>query len=195
MTITVAPQVAFHIELTWDLDNSDLDLHYTYPGGNLFGPLGGDCYFGFPNPPWGGSGTDDDPRLDVDNIAGYGPENINMDLLYDDSPFTIYVHYYGGNGEHCFDIADQATCDADPICTVYTTPTGSACVGIPTPNVTPRIRVYVAGSLTYEAYSPTPLNCDELWTVGEVTVSGNGTSVNVSPVSSITPNQGNGSCP
>jgi len=85
--------VALHVQLEWDADNSDVDLHLIRPGGTFFqGP--GDCYFSNPSPDWGVAGDfHDDPFLDVDNVRGFGPENINLETP---SPgvYTLSIDYY-----------------------------------------------------------------------------------------------------
>ena len=92
--LTVKPQVALHIELTWDTGSSDIDLHYRAPFGNWF-TSGDDVYYLSMTPDWGGNNrgqpdnnSANDPRLDVDNIVGFGPENINQDLLFDNPAAT-----------------------------------------------------------------------------------------------------------
>jgi hypothetical protein len=37
------------------------------------------------------------PRLDVDNIYDYGPENINVDVPQDGGNYRIMLHYYSGS--------------------------------------------------------------------------------------------------
>lgn len=53
--------VALRVTLSWDTDESDIDLHLIDPSGRV-------CYYK--------SKQVDTMQLDVDNTAGYGPENI-----------------------------------------------------------------------------------------------------------------------
>ena len=78
--ITGVPQQDLWIELTWSLQD-DLDLHLVRAGGSLF--TYDDCHWvncGFMGHlDWGVPGDrDDDPYLDIDDISGLGPENINI---------------------------------------------------------------------------------------------------------------------
>ena len=81
---------------------TDLDIHFTQPGGSWFDMSGGDCYFQTTNPDWGPAGPDgvsgNDPRLEVDNVVGFGPEIIGMDQLWDGGPFTLGAHYWADHG-------------------------------------------------------------------------------------------------
>ena len=79
--------------LLWD-SKADIDLHVVEPGGKEI----------FWNDPKGKRGGE----LDVDNVEGFGPENIywmhqNPDGSKDIGPgpngeYRWFVHYYGGNG-------------------------------------------------------------------------------------------------
>ena len=79
--------------LLWDA-KTDIDLHVIEPGGKEI----------FWNDPRGRHGGE----LDVDNVEGFGPENIywlhqNEDGSKDLGPgppgeYRWFVHYYGGNG-------------------------------------------------------------------------------------------------
>lgn len=87
-----------HVELTWDTPRADLDLHVLEDGAELF-ENPGDCNWCNKNPKWGQTGnTDDDPRLDLDDRAGYGPENINI-LDPAAGRYFVKVHYFDDNDD------------------------------------------------------------------------------------------------
>ncbi len=121
------PKDSFLIELSWDTSVNDMDLHLTKrdSGGQYCpssvdpGPLADscsseyeDCYFGSckatkfdgtPNedrPDWdgiGGGSSEGDPSLDIDDLSGYGPENINIDQAVE-GEYLVGVDYWGGSG-------------------------------------------------------------------------------------------------
>ncbi len=103
VTIQAVPTAALWVEMFWTAPNEDMDLHLTVNGAaphasdGLFNSL--DCYYstcidgcpgGFLCPKWGGSGTSDDPALDLDDIGGTGPENINIQSPASGT-YTVYV--------------------------------------------------------------------------------------------------------
>lgn len=86
-------EIGLHIEMEWDVDNSDVDMHLLAPGGK-FWDCDTDCYFGNMSPDWGvPNDALDDPFLDYDDVDGYGPENTN---LSEPQPgkYKLIMHYY-----------------------------------------------------------------------------------------------------
>ena len=97
-----------HLQLEWDSNDTDVDLHLVGPGGNYFA-WPGDCYFSNMQPDWGVTGDFvDDPFLDVDNVWGYGPENIN---LQEPAPGTyrVIIHFYSDSYGSSFGSDTRAT--------------------------------------------------------------------------------------
>ena len=79
----------YHIQINWDKDDTDVDLHFSWSGGSK-------CYFSNKTPDWGGAAVS--PRLDVDDRNGYGPENITIDALPGPGAYSIFVHYWSDHG-------------------------------------------------------------------------------------------------
>ena len=90
------PLENLHVELSWDTSNSDLDLHLIQ-GGSVFFDQQGDACWCNRNPNWGGSGSADDPQLTLDNLVGYGPENIKI-AEPGNGDYTVKVHYFEDKG-------------------------------------------------------------------------------------------------
>jgi hypothetical protein len=95
-----------HIALVWqtpgdddehDEFGTDIDLHLLHPRGE-WNSEEWDCHWQNPLPDWGAPGDRDDPRLDIDDTNGLGPENINLSnaepILYE-----VGAHYYSDNGD------------------------------------------------------------------------------------------------
>jgi uncharacterized protein YfaP (DUF2135 family) len=81
---TVTP-ARLRVLLSWDTDNTDLDLHVVTPDGEH-------CFYGNRTLPSGAA-------LDIDVTTGYGPEIISAPSPKNGT-YLVYVNYYGGyNGD------------------------------------------------------------------------------------------------
>jgi hypothetical protein len=110
-TISAIPNEMFRIELYWEHAGDDMDLHLLEAnnGSGIPGTprTDSDCYFSNCNavwgtpPDWGFPGvTDDNPSLDLDDISGTGPENINIGdpaTTPYDGWYEVFVHDYPGS--------------------------------------------------------------------------------------------------
>jgi hypothetical protein len=102
-------------------DPTDVDLHLLRPGSEFWFSNVGDCHWrnctgsGLP---WGAAGTEaDDPRLDLDVVTGFGPENINIDEPYP-GVYRVGVDFWDGHGWSTADVTVNIYCGA-----ASTTPT------------------------------------------------------------------------
>jgi hypothetical protein len=95
--LTARPEDALHVELSWDTAQADIDLHVSQYGYELY-DVPQDCSYCNDTPSWGPGGAEDDPRLDLDDEGGYGPENINLFAPSDDY-YQVRVHYFDDNGD------------------------------------------------------------------------------------------------
>lgn len=97
VTLSSVPSERLHVQLTWDSPSNDIDLYLARGSADFCS----DDTCNWQNckstssgsPEWDGvSGrTTGDPTLDVDDLTGYGPENINVDAPVNDT-YTAGVH-------------------------------------------------------------------------------------------------------
>lgn len=108
--VFATPSSRLHLQLVWDNPINDQDLHLVYADqADLVCADTSDCFWRdckldcgtaqnptcvpllwFAGAPFAGP----NPRLDIDNTHGYGPENINIDDPVA-GRYRVYVHYYG----------------------------------------------------------------------------------------------------
>ncbi|WP_158542723.1 choice-of-anchor D domain-containing protein [Lujinxingia litoralis] len=102
--VTAVPDDDIHIQLTWTIPNvpnpvknvrgTDLDLHYMHPNGSWGDRTGNAVWWAARHATsWGAS-------LDIDDLWGVAPENINHNGPVDGLNYAVGVHYYNdyGNG-------------------------------------------------------------------------------------------------
>lgn len=91
----VVPSEELLVQLVWDHETADLDLHMVRGGGEVF-THEGDAYFSNRHPvgaPWSDN-PDENPNLDHDDARGYGPENMNIVAPAAGSQWRVFVHYW-----------------------------------------------------------------------------------------------------
>ncbi len=90
---------ALRVEITWDSEGTDMDAHLLHPRATRwFGDddchhancIGGHVFFA-PGP------DEDDPRLDVDDADGFGPENLLI-ARPASGTYRVGVDAFGGSG-------------------------------------------------------------------------------------------------
>ena len=100
-TITARPNENLWVEMFWSHSGDDMDLHLVRNNGDYESDE--DCYFGncigdeWHELDWGTYGSiQDDPFLDLDDIEGTGPENINIEQPAN-GRYLVAVHDYPGS--------------------------------------------------------------------------------------------------
>ncbi len=96
LNVSIEPESAIHVELTWEVPSSpdgtgtDLDLHYLHPYGDWsVHPYG--VFWNNPEPNWNDGST---VSLDIDDLTGDLPENINHDNPDPTFDYSIGIFYF-----------------------------------------------------------------------------------------------------
>lgn len=96
-TVEAIPTEDIRVELTWDTDESDLDLHLAVGTAELY-DVPGDLSWCNDTPDWGVEGeTSDDPVRAQDDEDGYGPESVEI-VDAANGEYRARVHYYEDDG-------------------------------------------------------------------------------------------------
>lgn len=144
MTVRVVPNKRIHVQLTWAQDFGDIDLHFVRPGGSAFSSTD-DVYFMNKTPSWGAT-------LDIDEIWGNGPENVNHNTPVDGT-YKVYGHYY---------------CSRECFLFICSSSKGAA---------TATIKVFIDG--VEKGSSSATLTQRDLWNPFDIVVSGGGARIDV----------------
>jgi hypothetical protein len=97
--IDVVPIDKLRVELSWDGPKADLDLHLLQGDTASMWQIPFDACFCNDTPNWGAlDQVDDDPRIELDDRGGFGPENINI-LEPIGGIYAVRVHYFDTNGD------------------------------------------------------------------------------------------------
>ena len=97
VTQTGCVAAQLRVQLSWDTDESDIDLHLIRPNGSV--ETDDDCYYGNCQGgglDWGAVGDAGDPLLDVDDVFGFGPENIIISAGAETGEYRVVVHNFDG---------------------------------------------------------------------------------------------------
>ena len=172
--VRAIPDENLRVELYWNPpedpnDVSDVDLHLLHPDAPAWFDTELDCFYANCSAAagmvldWDWQGfVYDNPQLDLDDVDGFGPENINIVAPIVGQTYTVGVHYYDAEG----------TGPADAYITIYCGET----------DVDP---VYLAGPTVLTA-EQNP-NLHQFWKVA--TLVWNGTGCEVTPINTIVTTQ------
>lgn len=90
--------VGLTIQLTWSTPEGDVDLHLVnLTESGVFGEEPFDCYYSNKSPDWPPAGPGGDPTLDVDDVQGFGPENISITETVP-AAYRVFAHYFSDHG-------------------------------------------------------------------------------------------------
>jgi hypothetical protein len=106
VTVHVVPGDEIHIQLVWDTEavggarsgrGTDLDLHYLHPLGR-WDNAPYDVFWRNKRQNWGTQANPSMATLDIDDLYGVAPENINHSNPESGLNYAVGVYYYSDNG-------------------------------------------------------------------------------------------------
>lgn len=120
LRVDVLANEGLRVEMFWNPpersdDPTDVDLHLLHPSAASWFSQG-DCHWANCAADdqlvldWDLPVTGDNPRLDLDDTDGFGPENINIDRPVDGRTYAIGVHYYSDDGYGPADVYVKVYC-------------------------------------------------------------------------------------
>lgn len=111
--VRAIPGEGFRVELYWNppdrscdthpgsgCDSTDVDLHLLHSAAPGWFDGTYDCYYAncqWTPLPWDSAAGGDDPRLDLDDTEGFGPENINIDEPAVGHTYQVGVHFFSAD--------------------------------------------------------------------------------------------------
>ncbi|MAA80220.1 MAG: hypothetical protein CL916_13280 [Deltaproteobacteria bacterium] len=90
------PPADIHVELSWEEEGSDMDLHMMNQNDGLFS-FENDCCWCNPNPTWNTSDSTANPILSTDSSDYTTPETIDV-WNAEDQDYHVNVHYFSDLG-------------------------------------------------------------------------------------------------
>jgi hypothetical protein len=110
-TTVTATGLGIRVEVIWNTASSDVDTHLLrMASGSPWFNTPNDCYYANRTPSWDAAGTADDPRLDIDDVDGFGPENINVDVPVTGNTYRVGIHYYSDHGAGASSVTVRIYC-------------------------------------------------------------------------------------
>ncbi len=127
--------LGLRVEVVWTSTTADLDTHVLNGSATVWSTSTSDtndchwrnCTGGALT--WPPAGTINDPRLDLDDVNGLGPENVNVDVINVGETYRVGVHWWSGHGDTSSGVTVRIYCgdiSAVPVRTVTRTISGGA---------------------------------------------------------------------
>jgi hypothetical protein len=144
------------LTILWDETGRDWELHLIKPGGQINNNLS-DCTWTScinSSPDWGVPGDPtDDPKKDVDDLTGFGPESIYLPSL-EMGNYTVMVEHWNTSG--------SITSDGQAIINL-----GGASYVIPVMDLAP-MHVWTVGTINGNVFTPGGAihDCSANWSLG-----------------------------